>query len=287
MRPIVLDVDGSVGALPDATVLPLRAWQERIRFGCGMRTWRAFAGELDRALPADHGTVFLGSGDFHHLSLALIARHDSRRMFKVVVLDNHPDNMRFPFGIHCGSWVRRVAALPWVSHVHVLGITSGDVGASHAWENYFTPLLRRKLTNWCVGVDVRWAARVGLGERFLGFDSIASMIDRFAEVERKDSQPTYLTIDKDVLSVDAARTNWDQGRMSEAQMLQMIGLFRQRLVGSDITGDVSTYRYTTAWKRWLSAIDDQPDVSGTQLAEWQRQQHAINLRLLDAIGACG
>jgi hypothetical protein len=237
-------------------------------------------------LPATHGTVFLGSGDFHHLSHALIARRDPQRMIQVVVLDNHPDNMRFAFGIHCGSWVRRVAALPWVSHVHVLGITSTDVGAAHAWENYFTPLLRGKLTNWCVGVDVGWARRFGLAKRFLGFDSVAELLDRFAEMQRRDPQPTYLTIDKDVLSADAARTNWDQGRMSEVEMLQAIALFRQRLVGSDITGDVSTYRYETAWKRWLSAIDDQPDVSGAQLAEWQRQQHALNLRLLDAIRAC-
>lgn len=287
MKPVVLDLDGSVGALPEATVLPLRAWQERIRFGCGLRIWRAFARELDKTLPPEHGTAFLGSGDFHHLTHALIARQGPQRRFQVVVLDNHPDNMRFAFGIHCGSWVRRVAALPWVSHVHVLGITSTDVGAAHAWENYFTPLLRGKLTNWCVGVDVRWAGHVGLAKRFLGFDSVAALLDRFAEMQRKDPQPTYLTIDKDVLSADAARTNWDQGRMSEAEMLRTIALFRQRLVGSDITGDVSTYRYATAWKRWLSAIDDQPDVSGAQLAEWQRQQHALNLRLLDAIAACG
>lgn len=287
MKPVVLDLDGSVGALPEATVLPLRAWQERIRFGCGLRIWRAFARELDKTLPPEHGTAFLGSGDFHHLTHALIARQGPQRRFQVVVLDNHPDNMRFAFGIHCGSWVRRVAALPWVSHVHVLGITSTDVGAAHAWENYFTPLLRGKLTNWCVGVDVRWAGHVGLAKRFLGFDSVAALLDRFAEMQRKDPQPTYLTIDKDVLSADAARTNWDQGRMSEAEMLRTIALFRQRLVGSDITGDVSTYRYATAWKRWLSAMDDQPDVSGAQLAEWQRQQHALNLRLLDAIAACG
>ena len=286
-QPIVLDVDGSVGALPDAMVVPLRHWQERIRFGCSMRTYRKFVQELERTLPANHGTVLLGSGDFHHLSHALIARRNKGGMFKVVVLDNHPDNMRFPFGIHCGSWVRRVAALPWVSHVHVLGITSNDVGAAHAWENYFTPLLRGKLTNWCVGVDVRWAGRVGLAKRFLGFDSVAALLDRFAESQLHDPQPTYLTIDKDVLSVDAARTNWDQGRMSEAEMLATVALFRQRLVGSDITGDVSTYNYATAWKRWLSAMDDQPDVSGAQLADWQRQQHALNLRLLDAIAACG
>src|SRR5260221_14790211 len=110
--PVVLDFDGSVGPLPDAVVLPLGAWQERIRFGCGMRTYREFARVLDRALPAGHGAVFLGSGDFHHVSHALIARRCPPRRVKVVVLDNHPDNMRFPFGIHCGSWVRRGAGPP-------------------------------------------------------------------------------------------------------------------------------------------------------------------------------
>ena len=284
--PVVLDIDGSVGPLPDATVLPFGDWQERIRFGCGMRSYREFAQALDRALPAGYGTAFLGSGDFHHLTYALIARRGATRMFKVVVLDNHPDNMRFPFGIHCGSWVRRVAALPWVSHVHVLGITSSDVAAAHAWANYFTPLLRGKVTNWCIGVDVRWAARLGLAGRFFAFDTAAGLLDRFAEIQRNDSAPTYLTIDKDVLAAGVARTNWDQGCMSEAQMLETIALFRGRLIGSDVTGDVSTYRYRTWWKRWMSALDNQPDVSGAQLAHWQRQQHALNLRLLDALRAC-
>ena len=284
--PVVLDIDGSVGPLPDAVVLPLGAWQERIRFGCGMRAYREFAQVLDHALPAGHGTVFLGSGDFHHVSHALIARRGPERMFKVVVLDNHPDNMRFPVGIHCGSWVRRVASLPWVSHVHVLGITSSDVAAAHAWENYFAPLLRGKLTNWCIGVDVRWAARLGLAGRFLAFDNVAELLDQFAETHRNDSIPTYLTIDKDVLSAGVAHTNWDQGSMSVAEMLETIALFRRRLIGSDVTGDVSTYRYRTLWKRWMSAMDRQPDVSGAQLAHWQRQQHALNLRLLDAISAC-
>jgi hypothetical protein len=280
--PVVLDFDGSVGALPDATVLALGAW----RFGCGMRAYRGFARTLDRALPAGHGTAFLGSGDFHHVSHALIARRGAQRRFNVVVLDNHPDNMRFPFGIHCGSWVRRVAALPWVSHVHVLGVTSDDVAAAHAWQNYFTPLLRGKLTNWCVGVDVGWAARLGLGRRFRAFDTMAGLLDRFTDTQRNDRAPVYLTIDKDVLAADVARTNWDQGCMSEAQMLQTIALFRGRLIGSDVTGDISTYRYQARWKRWMSALDAQPDVSGAQLAGWQRQQHALNLRLLDALRAC-
>jgi hypothetical protein len=286
MPPVILDIDGSVGALSNSLVLPLVAWQERIRFGCGMRTFHEFSQALDRTLPSKYGTVFVGSGDFHHVSHALIARLASDGMFKVVVLDNHPDNMRFPFGIHCGSWVRHVTALPWVSHVHVLGITSRDVTAAHAWENYFTPLRNGKLTNWCIGVDTGWAARLGLGDRFLSFDSAAALLDRFTESIRHDLTPIYLTIDKDVLSSAVARTNWDQGCMSEEEMMETITHFRGRLIGSDITGDVSSYRYRTWWKRWLSALDRQPDVSASELAGWQREQQAINVRLIDAIAAC-
>jgi hypothetical protein len=284
--PVVLDIDGSVGALPGSLVVPLGTWQERIRFGCGMRTFGDFSQALDRTLPGGHGTVFVGSGDFHHVSHALIARRAADGMFKVVVLDNHPDNMRFPFGIHCGSWVRHVAALPCVSHVHVLGITSRDVAATHAWENYLSPLLNGKLTNWCIGVDTGWAARVGLGNRFLSFDSAAELLDRFTESVRHDSMPIYLTIDKDVLSPAVAHTNWDQGCLSEEEMMETIAHCRGRLIGSDITGDVSSYRYRTWWKRWLSALDRQPDVNGGELAGWQREQHDINLRLMDAIAAC-
>jgi hypothetical protein len=250
-----------------------------------MRTYRELVRALYESLPASHGPVFLGSGDFHHLSHALIARRCGDRQFTVVVLDNHPDNMRFPFGIHCGSWVRRVAALPCVSHVHVLGITSTDVAIAHAWEHYFTPLVRGKVTNWCIGVDVAWAARVGLAARFLAFDTAADLLDRFAETQRHDPTDTYLSIDKDVLSTSAARTNWDQGSMAVDEMIDTIAILRGRLLGVDVTGDVSAYRYKSLWKRWMTSVDRQPVVSNESLADWQREQREINLRLLTALQA--
>jgi hypothetical protein len=44
---------------------------------------------------------------------------------------------------------------------------------------------------------------------------------------------------------------------------------------------VSSYRYSTAWKRWLSAQDGQDTaIAPAQLALWQAGQHALNLRLL-------
>jgi len=284
-QPLVLDFDRSVGTLPGETRLDLGDWQERIRFGCTLRTFRAFLAALAPQIPREHGTVFFGSGDYHHLSWPMIERLAARGPFEVVVFDNHPDNMRFPWGIHCGSWVRRVALLPFVSRVRVLGISSGDVGAAHAWENYWTPLRRGKLEYWTVGVDTGWSRKAGLAAVFRNFDTPSALIDRFAEEQRGATTPVYLTIDKDALSPEVAHTNWDQGRLLEADLVRGIDALAGRVVGSDINGDVSAYRYATWWKRKLSALDEQPEIDAAQLAQWQAQQHALNLRLLERIEA--
>ena len=283
-RPVVLDIDRSVGALPQRLVLPLEHWQESIRFGCSLATMRRFRQMLDELLPAEYGTVFTGSGDFHHLSWPLIARLPASRSFQVVVLDNHPDNMRFPFGVHCGSWVRKVAMLPQVSHVHVLGITSPDIGAGHAWENYLTPLLRGKLTYWSMGVDTGWARRLGLSRSFRSFDSPEALVDAFAHLQRDQQGPSYLTIDKDAFAAEVAHTNWDQGRLLLQHAIDLIGSLRNGLVGSDINGEVSHYRYQSWWKRRLSAMDEQPEIDPAMLVQWQAQQHALNLQLFEALG---
>lgn len=287
MKPVViLDIDRSLQAQPGQQPIALGDWQEALRFGCTLRVMARFRRLLDAQLPPVHGAVLLGSGDFHHLSWPLVERVRYGKPFQVVVLDNHPDNMRYPFGVHCGSWVRRVAMLPAVSHVHVLGITSGDIGAAHAWENYRRPLRAGRLSYWSIGVDVGWAYKAGLGSAFHAFDSAAQLVQAFAEGQRQRPQPAYLSIDKDVFSPAVARTNWDQGCFTLADALAVIdGLRHGGLVGSDITGEISSYRYRSRWKRWLSRLDAQPAVDAAQLAGWQAQQQALNGELLRAIAA--
>lgn len=284
-QPIVIDLDASVGALPDARVLAMRDWQEAIRFGCSLATMWRFRAALEGQMPAAHGTVFMGSGDFHHVSWPLIARLDPTRPIDVVVFDNHPDNMRFPFGVHCGSWVRRVAALVHVEHVHVIGITSADIGARHAWENYLTPLLRRKLSYWSIGVDTGWAHWLGITGQFRSFADPDALVDAFTAFQRTRQKACYLSIDKDVFHPDTARTNWDQGRFRLEHALAVIDALAAPLAGSDVNGEISRYRYHAWWKRRLSALDNQPEIDPAQLATWQAQQHALNLRLLEAITA--
>jgi arginase family enzyme len=284
-RPLVLDFDGSVGALDGEVRLKLPTWQESVRFGCRLGVLRKLAQGLQDVLANPHGTVFLGSGDFHHLSLALLAGLRSSVPIDVVVFDNHPDNMRYPFGVHCGSWVSRAAGLPGVRHVQVLGITSPDVELRNAWQNRLRLLYARRVSYRCIGVDTAWARRVGLGDGVLSFDTAASMLDRLYCERRRSTAPVYLSIDKDVLAREVAQTNWDQGCLTEDDLAVAMRALRGPLIGSDITGDVSRYRYASPLKRFLSALDDQPVIEATQLAEWQRAHSALNRRLLGRINA--
>ncbi|KAB7770558.1 arginase family protein [Xanthomonas maliensis] len=278
---LVLDLDGSNGQPPGGRVVALQHWQERIRFGCSHATLRQFVQELQPALADSHGTVLLGSGDFHHLSWPLIQRvaERSARPLQVVVLDNHPDNMRYPFGVHCGSWVRQVAALPQVARVHMVGLCSSDAGSAHCWEQYLTPLRQGRLHYWCLGVDTRWARLLGCADAVHGFDEVHALLTAFAA--RADAQlPVYLSIDKDVFAEHVARTNWDQGRFDMAAMHQFLEALKGPLIGSDITGEISHYRYRSWFKRLLSALDGQQPPELPQLRFWQAGQHALNRRLL-------
>jgi hypothetical protein len=285
MQSIILDFDGSVPASTGAITLHLDRWQEPIRFGCSLAHLRALDARLPANLPIADQVIFLGSGDFHHVSALLIARALRRwHPLEVVVLDNHPDNMRYPFGIHCGSWVRRVASLPAVEHVHVLGITSGDVGLGRLWENYLAPLWRGRLTYWCVGkTRRRWPALLPFASALRTYPDAAALLHAFREQQCGRTVPIYLSIDKDVLSPEVVATNWDQGQLTEADLHGVIDLLRARIVACDVTGDVSSYRYRSRFKRWLSARDAQPSIGSATLAAARAQHAQINENLLQCL----
>lgn len=290
MHPLVLDLDGSVGPLPGAIRVPLQDWSDSLRFACSRRRLRRLGLHLADVLPARHDTVFFGSGDFHHLSLPLIERALARAgtaRTRVLVFDNHPDNMRFPFGVHCGSWVSRVAAMPQVLSVDVVGITSGDIGLAHAWENRWWPLYRHRLRYWSIGVDTGWARHVGLSQSFNNFDSADALMAALLQDLDNSDADFYLSIDKDVLDPIDARSNWDQGILRVAHLQAAIHALSGKLLGSDVNGELSIPHYPQRWKRLLSAMDAQPLPDPGALAAMQEQQHVVNLALLTSLESCG
>ncbi|WP_392561824.1 arginase family protein [Orbus sturtevantii] len=286
---IILDFDQSVGTIENAISINLTDWQAAVRFGCSNKIFHQLATRLQHDLPLSYGTAMLGSGDYHHISLLLIERlqscYNAKNPIEVVIFDNHPDNMRYLFGIHCGSWVSYVAKLAFVSHVHVLGITSHDIAFSHAWENRLTPLIKNKLTYWSMDVDTRWANKLGLGRAFKHFATPDDLISAFLTHQINHSQPVYLSIDKDVLDKTTIQTNWDQGRLKTEHILTTIAGLSNRIIASDITGDVSNWQHPSRFKRLLSFLDKQPTIPLNTLKQWQAQQHQVNLQLLSALQA--
>src|SRR5262249_29802108 len=103
-----------------------------IRLGCRFGNFRRFEMALAERCGEDHDSLphmtFYGSGDFHHVSLALLRRLETP--FNLLVLDNHPDWMRaLPF-LHCGTWLHHAARLPQVRRIFHVG---GEVDFDNAY----------------------------------------------------------------------------------------------------------------------------------------------------------
>ncbi len=132
----ILDLDGSVAlqsrlvVAAGAEVVPLQDWGPRLRLACSFNRFRSFEDSLARCLPSEGEPTltFFGSGDFHHVTLALLRRLTTP--FNLLVLDKHPDWMRgIPF-LHCGTWLLHATRLPLLQRVFHVG---GDLDFDNAW----------------------------------------------------------------------------------------------------------------------------------------------------------
>jgi hypothetical protein len=211
----------------------------------------------------DAWLTFAGSGDFHHVSLPLIARAANRSAepLTVVHFDNHPDWVRFGRGLHCGSWVGRVLRLPSVMRLITVGVCSKDIerprntdlGPVRAGRLEIYPYRRAGGEPSLELCGHRWPTMDHLGE------------GKFLELllGRIETRNVYVTIDKDALRPADAITNWDQGELSLEGLAAMVrGLALEHdIVGADVVGDWSPPRYARGVDGWLKRAEaslDQP-----------------------------
>ena len=73
-RALILDFDRSVAPLPETDAVPLHEKQEVIRFGCRMAALRELGRQFAPLLSSNPPVVFLGSGDYHHVTYLLVER---------------------------------------------------------------------------------------------------------------------------------------------------------------------------------------------------------------------
>jgi hypothetical protein len=199
-----------------------------------------------------------GSGDFHHVSLALLRRQ--RRPFNLLVLDNHPDWMRaIPF-LHCGTWLNHAACLPQVQQVFHVG---GNMDFDNAFRRLAPwPLLRAGKVR--VFPAIRYFRRGAWGNiinepvRPNEHSPVSSArLDELLLPYRSQlaSYPLYISLDKDVMAPEYAAVNWDSGHLTLPEVEGILKAFVKaaggNLLAMDILGDWSPVQTRGLLRRLL------------------------------------
>lgn len=284
----ILDLDGSLLRQKrllqagDFRTASLADWGPDIRLACGFGRFARFMQVVHSQWPGSSSRApqltYYGSGDFHHVTLALL--ESVCEPINLLVLDNHPDWMRgVPF-LHCGTWLYHAARLPHVRSIFHVG---GDVD----FDNYYRPLAPWSLL-WNNKIRVIPGAR-----RFrrgpwanIPHQSLreALTLDRpFAEWEEElQSAPLYISFDKDVLRAEESVVNWDSGHLYKDEVFAVLEAFLDlaggRCAGMDVLGDWSPVRIRGLLRHMMHwtmhpSLDIDPDAASCC-------QETLNLRIL-------
>ena len=234
--------------------------------------------------------TWLGSGDFHHVTLLLAALQRGSKPHPMTILhfDNHPDWVTFDDGVHCGSWARQAIESGVAERVITLGVSSRDL----AWPEFKGGGLDLVASGRLILFPIDPPRTVvfadygcGAGHRQNGWivrwDQMARHDDHqfvsrlFSLIE---TDHVYLTIDKDVLAPSDAQTNWDQGTLTVDELRGWIRAIarEKRVTGADIVGDYSKPVYGSSFKdkvlKRAEAMIDQPWIDAS------RPHRTINMR---------
>ncbi|WP_022750667.1 arginase family protein [Lachnobacterium bovis] len=187
------------------------------------------------------GIHFIDSGNYHYLTTFFTQK--IKIPYSLILFDFHNDmqNAIFDNMISCGNWAKELLEKDQNLHqLFLIGPSQNTINAIHtknqdkvisiSIENIQTP------NNSC--------------------DVVASKLRKF------DSNfPTYLSIDKDVLSEKYARTNWNQGQMSLVTLKKFLSFFlkKSKIIGVDICGE-NSYDEPLSRKIIDEKINKQTDV---------------------------
>lgn len=161
-----------------------------------------------------HGIHFIDSGNFHYVSKFWTDK--IKTPFSLCVFDHHTDMQPSLFDniLSCGNWIK--SALDTNPNLKKVAIIGAD---------------DKLLEN----IDSKYKKRLLLYSQ--------------SELTHKESwskfafeninEPIYLSIDKDVLDTNSARTDWDQGNLSlnDLELLLHIIIEKEDIIGADICGE--------------------------------------------------
>ena len=295
----ILDLDGALDAQTSlravapwssVSTVALQDLGPRLRLWSRERSMRAARARIHAQARTEPTLSLLGSGDFHHLAVLLM--ETAHEPITIVHIDNHPDWVRMAPRWPCGSWVNQALRLPQVRRVITLGPCSDDLVHPDLKGGNLAALAdgRIGLLPWQHAPSRVWRRVAdGLGHRYenghLLWTNLAEIgVDKALDaiISRIETAAVWLTIDKDVLAETEALTNWDQGQMPLAAVVQIIAAVgaRRRIVGADICGEFSPPAHSNWLKRWEASMD-QPQRQAA--ADLLARNEATNRELLVAI----
>lgn len=216
------------------------------RLFCAAEAFGEICARLSRR--TSRGVTFVGSGDRHYVTLALLA--GIHRPFDLVLFDRHADmDDRFGDGspglLSCGSWLNEA-----FEHVPNLG-RAILVGVSEE-------AARRAIRS-------RWRGRLAV------WTDGAAKEEAFARIAEAAADDVYVSVDKDVLDRAFAMTNWDHGSMRLDELTEALRalVLAKNVLGADVCGEMPA----PPSERW-------------RLSRFARLNERANIAILDAFLAC-
>ncbi len=293
----ILDLDGGLVLQKglrayQPQVVPLRDWGPRIRLACSRRRFACFEQELEQrigsACDSEPTLTLYGSGDFHHVSLALLRRLEGP--FNLLVLDKHPDWMRgVPFA-HCGVWLAEALRLPGLQKVFHLG-GELDFDNLYRWMAPWSELRSGRIVVLPAARRFRGGAWNRVRHKPLrGHPVLAAEASRVEELlaPHRDELarcPLYISLDKDVMTAADAVVNWDSGllRLDEVETILRVvhDLTGGAWLGMDIVGDWSPVEVQGWFRQWWH-LTEHPKLAVDPIKACRRNEE-VNLSLLSCL----
>ena len=198
------------------------------------------------AIPAE-ALHWIDTGDYHYASLFFLEK--IRTTYTLFLFDHHPDDQDSAFGtdiLSCGNWVARARQLPNQSADFLIERFPPFVQpASGQQINIFdcseTACLKARTVD---GLDLAGLHSRNIGSSCATFQQAVIADKQEKSVcgrEKGDRPKAYLSIDKDVLDKQFARTNWDHGSMTLVEMKELIEniAVSYDIIGADVCGAIT------------------------------------------------
>lgn len=191
------------------------------------------------------GVHFLDSGNYHYVSLFFLEKITCP--FTLVVFDHHTDMQPSMFGdlLSCGSWIYHAArTLPLLREIILIGVgeesllgTKEMIGSE---QNSCDPAILKLIVSDLNETEEIFSCllhRPSLGK--LPVTILKENAHSCTDISSWTHFPVYLSIDKDVLSLEDAHTDWDQGSMRLSDLEDQCRLLysSQHILGMDICGE--------------------------------------------------